>query len=212
MGTVANTRSSFVIYWTLAGLWLPLLLGVGWAMVDRSSGPKTEIYVLGGLGTYTLLIMALSQWCLLVGRVPRAWLWIVAGVAAVIVEQLVYLLLFYVSLAVFNPFGEWLYYVARIIAAGFAIAATQAVALHYWRLDGKSWFGLSFAAFLGGFIVKALSRDYLIPVLGAADSSQLEFVQNLTATLLQWFFFGTVTGWYLWRRLSGRRVGNFVPA
>lgn len=195
----AHSRSTFVVLWTLACLWLPLLLTVGW----HTPAPTTSKSLYSGLNVALLSIIALSQWFLLADRVRESWLWMVLGLAAVAIEWLISGVLFNLVLVLFSPDGNNLYSLARALALGLAVASTQAVAMRHWRLGGKSWAVLCFASFLGGYFLKTLVGDYLVSALVDVNSRIMELAQSILWQLLQWGVFGAITGWHMWRRLNG---------
>jgi len=139
----------------------------------------SEMYVLGTISSATLFIIALTQWPLLVGRVPRAWLWPLAGLAIVVLERALYMAIFELSWIFEDRFlGAALYYVAYTLSAGLAVSALQTLLFRHWRLAGWSWFVVCLAAFFVATGLAELVAHVATRVFFVMNDLPLEYLIN----------------------------------
>lgn len=157
------------------------------------------------------MIAALSQSILLIGRVRRPWLWIVAGLVAFLIQNIVKFPLFELAMAFPAAYKHLLFYSLGILGAGFAVSITQAFVLRHWRLDGVSWFLVSFGAVLLGLIAHVIV-DQIVTSFMIERSVTREVTRGVLKMLSLWMTFGAITGWVLWHRLNSEKTAISIPA
>lgn len=170
-----------------------------------------EIQILGVLSDLGILIAAISQSILLVGWTGRPWLWIVAGVAAVLIENAVTVALFELAMALPAGYRHLLYYPLGILAVGFAMSITQAIVLRHWRLNGMTWFFVSFGAVLLGLAALVII-DRIFKVDAAESATVVGIIPGVMKMLALWMTYGVITGSALWHRLNSERKTSSSPA
>lgn len=201
-----DPRSRFVILWTLAESWyaVALTLATPWLV---GGGHFLALQVLAFL---SVPVAAACQMPLLRRQVPRVWLWLVAGVAAAILLQLLLNVVLVGVVGVFVPApGEglsvWLpYFLLSSTIVGVALGFPQAIAMARWKLGGGAWFlvvlGASIiAGAIGGVI-------WVMTGMGAAEAGPDRALLSLAGALARQVVFGVITGLYLWQRLQQRSV------
>lgn len=200
------TKPEFVILWTLAGLWLPLLVA-GWlyAIAMQVRPPSIfespmEIRILKILANLGVVIACLSQTIFLIGRVHRPWLWIVAGVIAYLIQNAIVYVVFDIMTLLPKEHRSPVQIALPFVAIGIGLASAQAWAINYWRLGGLRWFAFSFGAFWLGFIA-LLIVDRVVLALMLEPSIARATVRDVLKVISLWATFGCITGWILWGRL-----------
>jgi len=211
MTPLAQARANFVFLWVISGLWLPLVLAAWSNLAPPGRGATTQDYVIHSLSMVSLIVMALSQWPLLRRFVRSAWLWAAAGLIAFLIEQIVYFALIDLSMKLGEHIGDMVYYLSPLLSAGVAVAVAQAIVLRYWGLNGKSWFLICIATFIGALLLELLSIALVLHVMPEAQG-QRAVVSNGLGTIVLWSVFGGQTGWLLWNRLHRARTNAVVPA
>jgi hypothetical protein len=212
---LGRNKTQFILLWIAAAIWLPLLVSLWSKLIplgDMSPGMHTrwDIYLLGIFSGLGIVFAALGQYALLVGRSSRPWLWIIGGAAAYVLENALRYGLFELAMALPNPIKDLLYYALPILAGGLAMAFTQAFVMHAWRLNGMSWFVFSFAAFMAGFCLLIIVDGIVVGLLPQPSESR-SLVQGVLKMLALWGAFGALTGWQMWRRLSGEQRSALAP-
>jgi hypothetical protein len=210
---VSENGLAFVLWWTLACLPAPLLAAV-WSTAPRA-GALTGMAdkMLWASTVVQPVLMLLLQWPVLTPLQARAWLWPLAGLATVILTVLIQLGLYELAFVV-SPASQGvvlpLLYLG--VADGFALALCQAVALALWRHQGRAWLVVCFAVFLAARLIAwRLAVPLALSTL-QPDAAHQAMTEAIVGTALSWGLFGAVTGWLVWRRLTGSRPSATMPA
>ena len=199
-----DARSRFVILWTLAGGWFPVLVSLASSWLV-SGDNFTIVRVLAWLAAP---IAALGQVFLLRGRVPTPWLWLWLSIASAILMEMLFLVVMRpISGALFEQGGglsTWLpYFLLQGALAGIALGGPQTVAMKQWKL-GAGWFlvvlGASLIAGAIGGVIWVTSG-----VAAAGGSGEMPWVGAMV-TAIEQIVGGIITGVYLWQRLAQRSV------
>jgi hypothetical protein len=200
-----DVRSRFVILWTLAGTWFPVLISLAssWSV----SGDNFEI--VRAAAWLSAPIAALGQMFLLRGRVSTPWLWVAVSIATAILMELLF---FFVMQPISGQLFEWQgsllsiwlpYFLLQGALSGIAIGGPQTVAMMQWKL-GAAWFlivlGASLIAGAIGGVIWVTSG-----VAAAGGSGEMPWAGAMT-TAIEQIAVGIITGVYLWQRLAQRSV------
>lgn len=216
MKPLGRNRIEFTTFWVIATLWLPLLISIWSKLIVRPLMPTPfetpiEIQILGVLSGLGVLIAGLSQSILLVGRTDRPWLWIVAGIAAVLIQNAVTFALFELAMALPAGYRHLLYYPLGILAVGFAMSIAQAVVLRHWHLNGMTWFLVSFGAVLLGLAALVIV-DRIFKVDATESATVVGIIPGVMKMLALWMTYGVITGSALWHRLNSDGKAISSPA
>jgi hypothetical protein len=166
-----------------------------------------DIRILKLLANLGLAIACLSQSILLVGRIHRPWLWIIAGVIGYLIQNAIAYAVFDVMMALSNEYRGTLQLILPYAILGLALAGAQACIMAYWRLGGLSWFVLTFGSVWLGFVALLIVDRALLTFM-MEQSNANEAIRGVLKMLALWITYGAITGWALWRRLHGneRRI------
>lgn len=206
-------RLVFIIWWSLACLLVPLAVAI-WSTAPRADGlPGAADTVLWSLTVAQPLLMMALQWPALAPLQPRAWLWIVAGLATMLLTILIQLALYELAFVVSpasQPVVLPLLYLGVVEA--FALALCQAVVIGLWRRGWRSWLVACFVLFLGARLLAWRLAAPLFVSLLQPEIYRQAMIESIAGTVLSWGLFGAVMGWLLWRRLIGMGRSVAVPA
>lgn len=199
-----DPRSRFVILWTLAEMWFPMLvvLATPWLAAGGNHMALTALSILSAP------ISALCQMPLLRAHVPQTWRWPVAGLGAAILYQLLFTIVVGSVMGSLLPragggLSAWLpYFLFSGALAGIAHGLPQAIIVGRWGLGGGGWFlvvlGASLiASAIGGVI-------WVMTGAGTGSAEALPFWTPAIGAAARQVAFGAITGVYLWQRLQQR--------
>lgn len=230
MARLIQKRWNFVALWVLATAWLPVMTSVWgtdlrWPWT-RAIGSRitTGLYVASALTSLALLLVALTQWPLLAGRVRRSWLWPLAGLAAVVLQHVLNLAFFdlYQPMESGSYLRAVLYIAAPTLAVGLAIATSQTLVLRYWRIGGWSWIVVCVGAFIfsnvAALFVSGIYGSMLMfmritsgPTPLLLDVNHIALVSRIISATAVWLIFGCITGWLMYSQIAGHPVRVILP-
>lgn len=211
MERAQNERVRFIILWTVAGGWFPVVWTVLSPVLQRHGGSSIGVAI--ALAVLAWPVAALSQWPLLRERVAAAWLWPLCGIFAAVLSH------------VFHwPFGRLLmldagdhplaWVLASVLAAalsGLGAGLAQSVAVARWHLNVFTWVGvvtlaMIVAALVGAVVLQLGGGVALMQGMGPSEAGPqvLQRLPFIVSIVLRVGVFGVITGWWLERRLSAQ--------